>query len=74
MLDDCIILPLGFNPPFHGSQDLEVGMHTFLSNHEGVIGVLAGFDRILFRGLLQPLNYVQGFDGFLGGHGVLYVD
>jgi len=37
-------------------------------------GVLSGFDRILFRGLLFPLVYPQGFDGFLGGHGVLYKD
>ena len=53
MLDGCIILPLGFNPPFHGSQDVEVGMQTFLSNHEGVIGVLAGFDRMARR--VNPL-------------------
>lgn len=49
-------------------------MQTFLGNQEGVIGILAGFDRILFRGLLQPLVYLKGFDGFLGGHGVLYKD
>ena len=53
MLDGCIILPLGFNPPFHSSQDVEVGMQTFLSNHEGVIGVLAGFDRMARR--VNPL-------------------
>ena len=72
MLDGCFILPIGFNPLSQGSQDLEVEMQTFLSNHEGVTGVLAGFDRILFRGLLLRLIYVKGFDGFLGGHGVLY--
>jgi hypothetical protein len=48
-------------------------MDTFLDKHAGSLqGILSGFDRILFRGLLFPLVYAQGFDGFLGGHGVLY--
>lgn len=48
-------------------------MDTFLDKHAGSLrGILSGFDRILFRGLLFPLVYPQGFDGFLGGHGVLY--
>ena len=48
-------------------------METFLDKHASVLsGMLSGLDRILFRGLLTRLNYVEGFDGFLGGHGVLY--
>ena len=50
-------------------------METFLERHsDSLLGVLSGLDRILFRGLLFPLVYPSGFDGFLGGHGVLYKD
>lgn len=50
-------------------------MDTFFDKHAGALrGTLSGLDRILFRGLLFPLVYSQGFDGFLGGHGVLYKD
>ena len=48
-------------------------MKTFLDKHANALGgMLTGLDRILFRGLLTRLCYVEGFDGFLGGHGVLY--
>jgi len=50
-------------------------METFLDKHAGSLrGVLSGFDRILFRGLLFPLVYPKGFDAFLGFHGVRYKD
>lgn len=50
-------------------------METFLEKHaDSLKGILSGFDRILFRGLLFPLVYPKGFDGFLGGHGILYKD
>jgi hypothetical protein len=50
-------------------------METFFEKHAGTLqGVLSGFDRILFRGLLFPLVYPQGFDGFVRGHGVRYED
>ena len=50
-------------------------MESFLETHaDSLLGVLSGLDRILFRGLLFPLAYTSGFDGFLGGHGVLYKD
>jgi hypothetical protein len=50
-------------------------METFLDKHASSLrGILSGFDRILFRGLLMPLVYSKGFDGFLGGHGILYKD
>ncbi len=50
-------------------------MERFLERHRGrVIGVLSGFDRILFRGTLRSISYREGFDRFLGYHGVLYKD
>lgn len=50
-------------------------MQQFLERHsDRVIGVLAGFDRVLFRGGLRDLSYVKGFDVFLAHHRVLYKD
>ncbi|MCC7085375.1 MAG: hypothetical protein IT427_10245, partial [Pirellulales bacterium] len=50
-------------------------MQRFLQRHEGqVLGVLSGFDRVLFRGTLRSLEYLKGFDVFLGARGVLYKD
>ena len=51
------------------------GMETFLDKHADVLsGALSGLDRILFRGLFSRLSYTDGFDGFLGGHHVLFKD
>jgi len=50
-------------------------MERFRDRHsDRIIGVLSGFDRILFRGTLRSLSYVQGLDKFLGSQGVLYKD
>ena len=50
-------------------------MDTFFDKHaDSLRGTLSGLDRILFRGLLYPLVYPQGFGPFLGSHGVLYRD
>jgi hypothetical protein len=50
-------------------------MERFIERHqERIVGVLAGFDRILFRGTLRSLSYVQGMDKFLGSQHVLYKD
>ena len=50
-------------------------MQRFLQRHkEQVVGVLSGFDRILFRGTLRSLEYAQGFENFLMAHSVLYRD
>ncbi len=50
-------------------------MERFLERHQSrVIGVLSGFDRVLFRGTLRSISYCEGFDRFLGYHGVLYKD
>jgi hypothetical protein len=50
-------------------------MERFLQRHAGqVLGVLSGFDRVLFRGTLRSLSYLKGMDKFLGSQGVLYKD
>lgn len=50
-------------------------MQTFLNRHrEKIVGVLSGFDRLLFRGTLRSLEYQKGFEAFLATHRVLYKD
>jgi len=50
-------------------------MEGFIQRHrEDVIGVLSGFDRLLFRGTLRSIAYSQGLDRFLGAAGVRYRD
>jgi len=50
-------------------------MEKFVQRHrEDVIGVLSGFDRLLFRGTLRSISYTQGLDRFLGAVGVKYRD
>ena len=50
-------------------------MEHLLERHQSrVVGVLSGFDRILFRATLRSISYRDGFDRFLGYHGVLYKD
>jgi hypothetical protein len=50
-------------------------MQTFLDRHrEKIVGVLSGFDRVLFRGTLRSLEYPKGFEAFLATHRVLYKD
>src|SRR5437870_8971068 len=50
-------------------------MERFLQRHAGrILGVLSGFDRILFRGTLRSLSYLSGMDKFLGSQHVLYKD
>ena len=48
-------------------------MQRFLQRHQDrIVGVLSGFDRLLFRGTLRSISYLTGMDKFLNGHGVLY--
>lgn len=48
-------------------------MERFLQRHAGgVVGVLSGFDRVLFRGTLRSLSYVAGMEAFLCSQRVLY--
>ena len=50
-------------------------MHSFLSRHaDHVMGVLNGFDRVLFRGWLRSLAYAEGMGRFLNHIGVLLKD
>ena len=48
-------------------------MQGFIQRHqEDVIGVLSGFDRLLFRGTLRSINYSDGLDRFLSFYGVKF--
>jgi hypothetical protein len=50
-------------------------VQAFLERHQSrIVGVLSGFDRMRFGGTLRSLDYLQGFDKFLGAMGVLYKD
>jgi hypothetical protein len=50
-------------------------MNQFTTRHEDRIqGVLHGFDRMLFRGTLRSISYVQGMDKFLTSQRVLLKD
>lgn len=50
-------------------------MQEFIQRHgEDVIGILSGFDRLLFRGTLRSIAYGDGLDKFLGAVGVPYKD
>lgn len=47
-------------------------MHRFIARHQDrIIGVLSGFDRLLFRGTLMNLIHAAGFQLFLNVLGVL---
>jgi hypothetical protein len=39
-----------------------------------VIGVLSGFDRLLFQGTLRSISYVEALNRFLSVHHILYKD
>lgn len=50
-------------------------MEQFLSRHKDHInGVLSGFDRVLFRGTLRSISYVEGMGRFLQYRSVLLKD
>lgn len=50
-------------------------MSAFVQRHQSeVIGVLSGFDRLLFRGTLRSIAYGAGVDRFLGAMRVRYKD
>jgi len=50
-------------------------MERFLKRHQDrIIGTIAGFDRLLFRGSLLSICHRDGLDKFLGSQGVLYKD
>ena len=48
-------------------------MRAFLERHaQKVLGVLHGFDRLLFRGCLRSISYSRGLENFLGASHVRY--
>jgi len=50
-------------------------MNHFIQRHQDdVIGVLAGFDRLRFRGTLRSIAYCQGLNRFLNIRGIRYKD
>ncbi len=50
-------------------------MESFLQKHAGdVIGVLSGFDRLVLRGTVRRMAYVDGMMGFLYSRQVLLKD
>jgi len=47
----------------------------FIARHaDSILGVLSGFDRVVFRGTLQWIAYVDGLARFLNWRGVLLKD
>jgi hypothetical protein len=50
-------------------------MERFIERHrDRVIGVLSGFDRVLFRGTLRSISHLNGMRTFLHSHRILYKD
>jgi hypothetical protein len=48
-------------------------MERFLARHSNrIVGVVSGFDRLLFRGTLRSISYVNGMDRFLSSQRILY--
>ena len=50
-------------------------MERFLQRHASrILGSISGFDRVLFRGVLRSISYVQGLDWFMGSQRVGFKD
>jgi hypothetical protein len=50
-------------------------MERFVTRHrDRIVGIVTGFDRMLFRGTLRSISYVDGLDKFLSSQRVLYKD
>jgi len=46
-------------------------MERFLKRHQGrLTGSITGFDRLLFRGILRSICYVEGLNYFMGNQRV----
>ena len=42
-------------------------MRRFLSRHKDrIVASIAGFDRLIFKGIINPINFAAGMDKFLG--------
>ena len=50
-------------------------MERFLARHSNrIAGIVSGFDRLLFRGTLRSISFVDGMDRFLASQRILYKD
>lgn len=50
-------------------------MERFVKRHgDRIVGSIAGFDRVLFRGNLSSICHLKGFDRFLSSQRILYKD
>ena len=50
-------------------------MNEFVQRHRAaVVGVLLGFDRLVFQGTLRSISYVEALNRFLSAHCILYRD
>jgi hypothetical protein len=50
-------------------------MERFVTRHgDRIVGILAGFDRVLLRGTVRSISYVEGLDKFLSSQRVRYKD
>jgi hypothetical protein len=50
-------------------------MEQFIERYPGVAtGILHGFDRVLFRGTLRSISYLEGIKAFLAARRVLWKD
>ena len=50
-------------------------MERFLKRHKDrLVGSIAGFDRLLFRGTLRSISYVEGLNYFMGNQRVPFRD
>jgi hypothetical protein len=50
-------------------------MERFMQRHASrVLGSISGFDRVLLRGVLRSISYVQGLDWFMGSQRVGFKD
>lgn len=50
-------------------------MERFVKRHQDRIrGIIAGLDRVLFRGTLRSISYVRGMQGYLASRRILYKD
>jgi hypothetical protein len=48
-------------------------MERFIERHEDRInGIIAGYDRVIFRGTLRSISYVKGMEIWLSSRGVLF--
>jgi len=50
-------------------------VNEFVLRHGSkIVGVLSGFDRLVFRGTLRSISYVVALEKFLSAHHILYKD